>query len=137
MPPRPRSAHPSSEPSPTTAPPEPEGIDRSLGPAAGCGQELRLAPRSSERRLSQGVGNPLEWSVVERSRLMILLTIPFYALYGLRSAYLIDHPEIEPYFDRAWLVVMRGAIGPLAGFRVSVPSFSTRAAPEASPPACD
>jgi hypothetical protein len=35
--------------------------------------------------------------VVERSRLMILLTLPFYALYGLRSAYLIGHPDIETY----------------------------------------
>ena len=43
-------------------------------------QERYLPPRSSERRLSQGVGNPLEWSVVERSRLMILLTLPFYVV---------------------------------------------------------
>ena len=57
--------------------------------------------------------------MVERSRLMILLTLPFYALYGLRSAYLIDHPEIEPYFDRAWLVVMRDAIAVLVVFWVA------------------
>ena len=44
---------------------------------------------------------------------MILLTLPFYVGYGLRSAYLIAHPEIEPYFDRAWLVIMRDGIAVL------------------------
>ncbi len=75
-----------------------------------------MSPRSSERRPSQGVGNPLEWSVVERCRLMILLTLPFYVGYGLRSAYLIAHPEIEPYFSRAWLVIMRDGIAALVAF---------------------
>jgi hypothetical protein len=44
---------------------------------------------------------------------MILLTLPFYIGYGLRSAYLIVHPEIEPYFDRTWLVIMRDGIAVL------------------------
>ena len=78
-------------------------------------------PRSSSRgaaepRPSQGVGNPLEWSVVERCRLLILLTLPFYVGYALRSAYLIAHPEIEPYFDRGWLVIMRDGIAALVAF---------------------
>jgi signal transduction histidine kinase/CheY-like chemotaxis protein len=75
-----------------------------------------VPPRSSERRPSQGVGNPLEWSVIERCRLMIVLTLPFYVGYGLRSAYLIAHPEIEPYFSRAWLFVMRDGIGVIVAF---------------------
>ena len=78
-----------------------------------------MPPRSSERRLSQGVGNPLEWSVIERCRLMILITLPFYVGYGLRSAYLIDHPEVEPYFSRAWLVVMRDGISLLVAFWIA------------------
>ena len=41
---------------------------------------------------------------------MILITLPFYVGYGLRSAYLIDRPEIEPYFARTWLVFMRDGI---------------------------
>jgi signal transduction histidine kinase/ActR/RegA family two-component response regulator len=72
-----------------------------------------VPPRSNERRPSPGVGSPLEWSVIERCRLMIVLTLPFYVGYGLRSAYLITHPEIEPYFSRAWLVVMRDGIAVL------------------------
>jgi two-component sensor histidine kinase len=47
---------------------------------------------------------------------MILLTLPFYVGYALRSAYLITHPEIEPYFSRAWLVIMRDAIAGLVAF---------------------
>ena len=78
-----------------------------------------MPPRSSELRPSQGVGNPLEWSVIERCRLLILLTLPFYVGYGLRSAYLIAHPEIEPYFSRAWLVVMRDGIAGLVAFWIA------------------
>ena len=77
-----------------------------------------MPPRSSERRPSQGV-NPLEWSVIERCRVMILLTLPFYVGYGLRSAYLITHPEIEPYFSRAWLVVVRDGIAGLVAFWIA------------------
>ena len=75
-----------------------------------------MPPRSNEPRPSPGVGNPLEWSVIERCRVMILLTLPFYVGYALRSAYLIGHPEIEPYFAREWLVIMRDGIGALVAF---------------------
>ena len=78
-----------------------------------------MPPRSSELRPSQGVGNPLEWSVIERCRVLILLTLPFYVGYGLRSAYLITHPEIEPYFSRAWLVIMRDGIAGLVAFWIA------------------
>ena len=78
-----------------------------------------MPPRSSERRPSQGVGNPLEWSVIERCRVMILMTLPFYVGYALRSAYLITHPEVEPYFSRAWLVIMREAIAGLVAFWIA------------------
>jgi signal transduction histidine kinase/ActR/RegA family two-component response regulator len=47
---------------------------------------------------------------------MIVLTLPFYVGYALRSHYLIAHPEIEPYFARDWLVIMRNAIALLVGF---------------------
>ena len=78
-----------------------------------------MPPRSSERRPLQGVGSPLEWSVIERCRLMILITLPFYVGYGLRSAYLIGHPEIEPYFARPWLVIMRNGIAALVAFWIA------------------
>ncbi len=78
-----------------------------------------MPPRSSPRRPSQGVGNPLEWSVIERSRLMIVLTLPFYVGYALRSRYLIAHPEVEPYFERAWLVIMRDGIATLVTFWIA------------------
>jgi two-component sensor histidine kinase len=50
---------------------------------------------------------------------MILLTLPFYVGYGLRSAYLITHPEIEPYFSRAWLMIMRDGIAGLVAFWIA------------------
>jgi signal transduction histidine kinase/ActR/RegA family two-component response regulator len=77
-----------------------------------------VSPHSAERSLSQGIGNPLEWSVVERCRVMILLSLPFYVGYALRSAYLIAHPEVEPYFDRVWLAIMRDGITGLVAFWV-------------------
>jgi PAS domain S-box-containing protein len=49
----------------------------------------------------------LDWSPVDRCRLLILLTIPFFAGYALRSGYLLAHPDVEPYFDRDALVAMR------------------------------
>jgi hypothetical protein len=50
---------------------------------------------------------------------MIVLTLPLYVGYGLRSAYLIAHPEIEPYFSRAWLVIMRDGIAALVAFWIA------------------
>jgi signal transduction histidine kinase/ActR/RegA family two-component response regulator len=50
---------------------------------------------------------------------MIVLTLPFYVGYGLRSTYLIAHPEIEPYFSREWLVIMRDAIAVLVAFWIA------------------
>ena len=49
---------------------------------------------------------------------MILITLPFYVGYGLRAAQLLGHPEIEPYFSRPWLVVMRSLWSP--GFGASM-----------------
>jgi len=63
--------------------------------------------------------SPLEWSLIERTRLMIVLTLPFYVGYGLRSHYLIAHPELEPYFDREWLVIMRDGIAALVAFWIA------------------
>ena len=65
---------------------------------------------SAERWVSRRARNPLAWSVVDRCRLLLALSLPFFVAYGLRSAYLVVHPEVEPYFDRAWLAGMRDAI---------------------------
>ena len=84
-----------------------------------------MPPRSSEARRTSAAGTPLEWSVVERCRLLILLTLPFYVGYGLRSAYLILHAEVEPYFDRAWLVVARDGIAGLVLFWLAFLAFGS------------
>jgi signal transduction histidine kinase/CheY-like chemotaxis protein len=84
-----------------------------------------LSTPASERPGSQGVGNPLEWSVVERCRLLILLTLPFFVGYGLRSAWLIAHPEVEPYFDRSWLVWMRDWIAGAVAFWAAFLAFGS------------
>jgi hypothetical protein len=56
------------------------------------------------------MGKLLDWSAVDRCRLLILLTIPFFAAYALRSDYLLAHPDVEPYFDRGTLVSMRSGL---------------------------
>jgi len=56
------------------------------------------------------MGKLFDWSSVDRCRLMILLTLPFFAGYALRSGYLLAHPDVEPYFDRATLVSMRAGL---------------------------
>jgi len=84
-----------------------------------------LPPRSSELRRPRAVGSPLEWSVVERCRIVTLLTFPFYVGYGLRAAYLIGHPESEPYFDRFWLEVMRDVIAGLVLFWVAYLAYGS------------
>jgi PAS domain S-box-containing protein len=53
------------------------------------------------------MGKLLDWSAVDRCRLLILLTLPFFVVYALRSGYLLAHPDVEPYFDRGTLVSMR------------------------------
>jgi PAS domain S-box-containing protein len=57
--------------------------------------------------LGSGIGKPLDWSAVDRCRLLILITLPFFAAYALRSGYLLAHPDVEPYFDRGTLLPMR------------------------------
>jgi len=53
------------------------------------------------------MGKLFDWSAVDRCRLLILLTVPFFAGYALRSGYLLAHPDVEPYFDRGTLAPMR------------------------------
>jgi PAS domain S-box-containing protein len=66
---------------------------------------LREPPNRVSRRFR--TGTPLDWSAVDRCRLLILITVPFFAAYGLRSGYLLTHPDVEPYFDRGTLASMR------------------------------
>ncbi len=56
------------------------------------------------------MGKLFDWSAVDRCRLLILLTVPFFAGYALRSHYLLAHPNVEPYYDRATLVSMRSGL---------------------------
>jgi PAS domain S-box-containing protein len=56
------------------------------------------------------MGKLFDWSPVDRCRLLILLTLPFFAGYALRSGYLLAHPEVESYYDRAALVSMRSGL---------------------------
>jgi uncharacterized protein (TIGR02421 family) len=54
-----------------------------------------------------GIGKPLDWSAADRCRLLILIVLFFFAAYALRTSYLLTHPDVEPYYDRATLVPMR------------------------------
>jgi len=63
-----------------------------------------------------GIGKPLDWSAVDRCRLLILITLPFFVAYALRSGYLLAHPDVEPYFDRATLVPMRDGMTAVCAF---------------------
>jgi len=56
------------------------------------------------------MGKLSAWSAVDRCRLLILLTVPFFAGYALRSGYLLARPDVEPYYDRATLVLMRSGL---------------------------
>jgi PAS domain S-box-containing protein len=58
----------------------------------------------------------LERGAVDRCRLLIVLTIPFFAAYALRSAYLLAEPTVEPYYDRRALVWMRNGLALACGF---------------------
>jgi PAS domain S-box-containing protein len=57
------------------------------------------------------IRNLLEWSDVDRCRLLILVTVPFVAAYTLRTAYVLSDPTVEPYYDRHVLVWMRNGLG--------------------------
>lgn len=69
-----------------------------------------LEPQEREPR-GRRMGKLLDWDPVDRCRLLILLTIPFFAAYGLRSHYLLAHPNVEPYYDRGTLIWMRLGLG--------------------------
>lgn len=62
------------------------------------------------------IGKLLDWGETDRCRLLILLTIPFFAAYALRSHYLLAHPDVEPYYDRGTLVWMRFGLAAAGGF---------------------
>lgn len=61
-------------------------------------------------------GRWLDWSDVDRCRLLIVFTAPFLLAYALRSDYLISHPGVEPYWDRNALVWMRDGLFGICGF---------------------
>jgi len=64
------------------------------------------------------MGRLFDWNAVDRCRLLILLTVPFFAAYALRSGYLLSHPDVEPYYDRATLVSMRAGLAAACFFWV-------------------
>ena len=74
-----------------------------------CERQETDAFREPQDRVPRPVrmGKLFDWSAVDRCRLLILLTLPFFAAYALRSGYLLAHPDVEPYFDRGTLVPMR------------------------------
>ena len=77
-----------------------------------CMPQEADAFRASQDRapLRVRIGKLFDWSTVDRCRLLILLTVPFFAGYALRSDYLLAHPDVEPYFDRGTLVWMRSGL---------------------------
>jgi PAS domain S-box-containing protein len=68
----------------------------------------------------------LDWDPVDRCRLLILVTVPFFAGYGLRSHYLVGHPDVEPYFDRSTLDAMRYGLAAACVFWVAFLAWGTR-----------
>jgi PAS domain S-box-containing protein len=68
----------------------------------------------------------LDWDPVDRCRLLIGVTVPFFAAYGLRSHYLVGHPDVEPYFDRSTLDAMRYGLAAACVFWVAFLAWGTR-----------
>jgi CheY-like chemotaxis protein/PAS domain-containing protein len=68
----------------------------------------------------------LQWDPVDRCRLLILLTIPFFAAYGWRSDHLIAHPDVEPYYDRGTLAWMRLGIAAICPFWAAFLAWGSR-----------
>jgi PAS domain S-box-containing protein len=72
------------------------------------------------------MGKLLAWDPVDRCRLLILVTVPFFAAYALRSHYLVGHPDVEPYFDRGTLDAMRYGLAAACVFWVAFLAWGTR-----------
>ena len=79
-----------------------------------CGAALSLHQQSVAPRRVR-IRNLLEWSEVDRCRLLILVTLPFAAAYALRSAYVLAYPTVEPYYDPRVLVWARDGLGAACG----------------------
>jgi diguanylate cyclase (GGDEF)-like protein len=51
-------------------------------------------------------GSPLDWAPVDKATAFLVGSTPFIAGYVVRIAYLLTHPEVEPYFSRGSLSVV-------------------------------
>jgi diguanylate cyclase (GGDEF)-like protein len=65
-----------------------------------------LKLRTFLARIVAQLGNPLEWTDVDKSIVLFGSPIPFVILYILRIEQLVAHPEAEPYIDRPSLIVV-------------------------------
>lgn len=72
------------------------------------GRGGRDTPRARlfAERVVDRLGNPLEWTDVDKSIVLFGAPLPFILFYILRIEQLRAHPEVEPYIDRAALTLV-------------------------------
>ncbi len=81
-------------------------MDRTVRVSESQGEHPRIAPDPGRVRIR----DLLDWTDVDRCRLLIASTIPLAAAYALRTAYLLANPSAEPYYDPRALVWMRDGL---------------------------
>lgn len=79
--------------------------------ASGLVQAGERTVVTSVRSLRDRVGNPLEWRDIDKALIIQAIQVPPLFVAMLRGRYLMAHPEVEPYFDRATLGVLTRYIG--------------------------
>lgn len=52
------------------------------------------------------MGHPLAWSSVDKCTVMLVLPLPFLVGFLFRIRYLLEHPHVEAYVDRAFITVL-------------------------------
>src|SRR5262245_17033028 len=70
------------------------------------------------RRVLERIGNPLEWSDIDKALVVQALQGPMAFVLLLRGRYMIRHPESEPYYDRGLLAILIQLLGLHVGLTV-------------------
>src|SRR5262249_31071622 len=79
--------------------------------------EVGTPKRSLLGMLLARVGNPLNWSLVDRCLLGALVVLPFVAWYAVVEYVVLRHPQLAPYVDQAVLHrAFRVSLGLLGGW---------------------
>ena len=79
--------------------------------------EVGTPKRSLLGMLLARVGNPLNWSLVDKCLLVALLLLPFVAWYAVVGYVVLRRPQLAPYVDQAVLHrAFRVQLGLLGGW---------------------